>query len=274
MTDVEELQEILSRLERKELLKRASRIAGFKLRKGIEYASAANVSGVRDQSVSFSRRLDSRTLFAQDSAYGTTKKAGVWTGHDKPLVTACTRAMKAAGVPGREIASIRVVSEFGVTAQRLADGKPRISEQKLLRKEARARRVVDGFPVWSSFAVLGLTSNGRLGRLEIHWPDLPNAVVKEAAVLRTIVKRGFKPPALPGVKVEAVDVGIIHSSAIGFFMDVNAVIRVVYIGDDPSIGRKPTLYLDRHGQSIELPRDIKETPRDTKQRATPTRSQY
>jgi hypothetical protein len=270
--ETETLQAMLSRLERPELIRAASRIGGFRLRKGFEYASAANVSGVRDQSFSFSRRRDSRTLFALDAAYGTTKEAGAWTGPDKPLLTTCRRVIRAAGVPGAEIASIRVISEFGASAQRLADGKYQVNEQKLLRKEARARRVVDGLQVWSSFATVGLTADGRVGRLEIHWPELPSTVVNEADVLRTLVKRGFEPPTLPGAKVESIRAGIIHSPAIGFFMDAAAVIRVVYVGNDPAIGRKPTLYLDRHGQGVVLPRDIERMPSDTKPRPAPAPS--
>jgi hypothetical protein len=70
------------------------------------------------------------------------------------------------------------------------------------------------------------------------------------------VGRGFEHRDLPGARVESIEAGVIHSPAIGLFMDVMAVIRVVYIGDDPRVGRKPTLYFDRHGDLVTLPRDI------------------
>jgi hypothetical protein len=60
--------------------------------------------------------------------------------------------------------------------------------------------------------------------------------------------------------------GVIHSPAIGFFMDVTAAIRAVYRGDDPGVGRKPTLYLDRHGQRVALPRDIQAEQPETAER--------
>jgi hypothetical protein len=56
--------------------------------------------------------------------------------------------------------------------------------------------------------------------------------------------------------MEAVEAGVIHSPAIGFFMDISAAIRVIYLGQEPSVGRKPLLYLDRHGSPVVLPRDI------------------
>ncbi len=267
--DADKLQKALSRLEQKQLLTAASRIVGFKLRRGLEYGSAANVSGVRDRSFSFSSRLDSRTVFALAAAYGTTKQAGVWTGADKPLIAKCWSAMKAAGIRRSEVASVRVVSEFGASAEYMANGRPRVTETKLLRKEARARRETKGLPVWSSSATIGLTAAGKIGRLELHWPDLPAAVVREAEILRTIVQQGFKPPDVRGATVESVEAGIIHSPIVGFFIDIAPVIRVIYRNDDPSTGRKPTLFLDRHGQAVAQPRAIELAPRDPKPRGEP-----
>jgi hypothetical protein len=83
-------QSYLARLESSELATAASRIAGFKLRKR-EFGSAANISGVRDATFVFSRRLDSRTLFATDSRYGPQGKLSAWTGADKTAISTCRR---------------------------------------------------------------------------------------------------------------------------------------------------------------------------------------
>ena len=123
----------------------------------------------------------------------------------------------------------------------------------------------------SSSVKLGLTHTGNVGRLELHWPTLPAYVVREADVLRTLVRRGFKPPALRDAGVESIEVGMLHSPAIGFFMDAAAAIRVIYRGKDESIGRKPTLYLDRHGQPVAMPRDIVGDGRETKPRGAPSK---
>lgn len=270
--DARKLQDLLSKLEQKQLVDFASQVAGFKLGRGLEYASAANISGVRNQAATFSSRRDSRTIFATYASYGTTRKGGVWTGDDKPLIAACRSAMKAAGVPKAEIASVRVVSEYGASAERLADGRYRVTKETLLRKEARARRSIKGLPVWSSSTTLGLTRRGKVGRLELHWPELLATVLREADVLRTLVKQGFKPPELPDARVESIEAGIIHSPAIGFFMDATAVIRVIYRGKDDSIGRKPVLYLDRHGQTAAMPRDIEGDVGEAKPRDAPAAS--
>jgi hypothetical protein len=39
-------------------------------------------------------------------------------------------------------------------------------------------------------------------------------------------------------------------------MDIGAAIRIIYSGQQPSVGRKSLLYLDRHGNPVTLPRDI------------------
>jgi hypothetical protein len=92
--------------------------------------------------------------------------------------------------------------------------------------------------------------------LELHWPRLSAEVLDEGAVLRKIVDSGFKAPDLKGATLESIEAGIVHSPAIGFFMDITPVIRVIYAGDERG-GKKPTLYLDRHSELVTLPRQIK-----------------
>ena len=177
--------------------------------------------------------------------------------------------MRAAGVPAAEIAGLAMVFEFGAVAQRVSDGEFKHGAPQLLRKLTQATRAVEGIPVWTSYVRLGLTAKGDVGTLELHWPHLSPPVIKEAGLLKAMVKRGFEPPQLPGARLESLAAGVIHSPAIGFFMDLAAVIRATYVGDDPAIGRKPTLYLDRHGEPVAMPRDIallKPEPRDPRPR--------
>ena len=79
------------------------------------------------------------------------------------------------------------------------------------------------------------------------------------------------PRNVPDARVESIEAGIVHSPAIAFFMDLTAAIRVVFVGDDPLVGRKPTLHLDRHGEPITPPRDIHPAKREQAERATPAR---
>ena len=241
--------------ESSELAEAALAIVGFKLAE-YEYGAAANVSGIRTKTQTFSLRRDSRTVFASDLEYGHQRRLGAWTGNGRVVVTACRRALRAAKVPTKEITAIEVLTEMGQTAERESGEKVRVHEPTQLRRVARARRAVSGIPVWSSYATVGLNAAGEVGHLELHWPEIPSLVVKEARILQELVKEGLKPPEVPGARAEGLEAGIVHSPAVGFFMDVVAAIRVIYVGDQPTVGRKPTLYLDRHGEPVALPRDI------------------
>jgi hypothetical protein len=263
------LQSHLSRLEAPELIGAAFKIAGFDLGKRPTYATAANISGVRTRTLTFSQRRDSRTIFATDSRYGHLRKDGAWTGPDRPVIVACRRVLRAARIPVPDIAGIDVVSEYGAVAERLSEKEVRLEEPELLRKLAYAGRAAEGLPVWSSHVIVGLTRKGLVGHLELHWPRLPPEVIKEAQVLQAMVRRGFAPRELPGARIESIEAGIIHSPAVGFFIDVTAAIRVVYVGNDPLIGRKPTLYLDRHGELVRLPRDMHPAKYEHSERAAP-----
>jgi hypothetical protein len=86
----------------------------------------------------------------------------------------------------------------------------------------------------------------------------------------TFVDRGFKPEEVRGAEIEAVEAGIIHSPAIGFFMDVVPVIRCIYRAKGDRLGKKPVLYLDRHGEPASIPRHIKPAP-PTEERRTKSR---
>lgn len=249
-------QPVLSKIAAADLIKTARTIAGFKITRG-EFASTANVSGVRSKTLTFSRRHDSLTAFATNADYGHGRRAGAWTGADKTIVAMCRRVLRAAKVPAGEIAAIEIQREMGQTAQRVAEGEFRVGEPVLLRKIARGRRAVRGVPVWSSYAAVGLTARGAVGSVEIHWPEVSEAVFKEASVLQQVVKLGFKAPEVMGARPESIQAGVIHSPAISFFIDIVPVLRVVYAVEQPGVGRKPVLYLDRHGDAVELPRTIR-----------------
>jgi hypothetical protein len=265
----DKLHSRLSELERPELIDAATKVAGFDLGKRPTFGTAANVSGVRTRTHSFSRRRDSLTIFARDINYGHLKKAGAWTGPDRALVAACRRVLRAARVPSAEIGSIEVLSEHGTVAERQSGSEFRVEKPELLRKVGRAHRVVDGLPIWSSHLIVGLTRDGDVGQLELHWPRLHPEVIKEGKLLQSIVKRGFKAEEVAGARLESIEAGVLHSPAIGFFMDVTAAIRAVYVGKDPTRGRKPVFYLDRHGDRITPPRAIQPAKRVDAGRAAP-----
>lgn len=268
MPNQRDVERHLARTEMPLLVDAAAKVAGFDLGKRPEFASAANVSGVRTRTVTYSQRRDSRTIFAADSRYGVTGKNGTWRGGDRELVAACRRVVRAAGVPAKEIAGVDVQSEFGTTGERV-DGGMRVEEPTLLQKLAFARRALDGLAVWSSYTKVGLTADGRIGCVELHWPVIAAEISQEATVLQSILTQGFKPPEMEGARPTSTEAGILHSPAIGFMMDVTAAIRVVYEPLEPEMGRLATLYLDRHGELVNLPRSIKVTKPEDREREHP-----
>ena len=268
MPEHDELHRYLSRIEAGELRETASRIAGFELTRA-EFGSAANMSGVRKGSFAFSRRHDSHTLFAHDARYGHLRERGAWTGSDRKAVAACRQILRASKVSTAEIAAIEVVSEFGRSAHRLSGKEIQLGEPQLLRKLARAHRAIDGLPVWSSHALVGLAGDGELDWMELHWPQLSSPILKEADILRKLVARGFEPPEVPGARVESVEAGVLHSPAVGFFMDITAAVRVIYSVEEPGVGRKPVLHLDRHGELVPEPRQVRMAEPEPKQRPEP-----
>src|SRR5205809_652011 len=104
MADRSGSQRHLSALEAAGLVKTAKRVAGFDLGQRPTFATAANVSGVRTKTLTFSQRRDSLTIFARDEHYGPGGKAGAWIGPNKNLIAVCRRAVRAASIPATEIA--------------------------------------------------------------------------------------------------------------------------------------------------------------------------
>jgi len=253
MMQPDAIQSRLEELESKTLRALAKLMGVTNLRK-VEYRSAATFSGVRSETYTVSTRHDSRTVFAIDAAYGHDKEHGAWTGRDKTVLTACRTVLRSIKVPRTEIAAVRVVSEFGTVAHRDKDGTIQTHDPLLLQKLARAKRTLAGVPVWSSYALVGLTSNGGLGCAEVHWPQVSDRIEDEARILQAFVARGFAPPELQGAHVDTFEAGILHSPAIGFFMDVVPAIRMVYASDQKNIGKKPVRYFDRHLRPIVMPR--------------------
>jgi hypothetical protein len=234
----------------------AAKVARYSVGAGSEFGQAKNVSGVRGGGLAFSTRSDSLTVFARDEAYGSTREAGSYTGPDRLLVSRLRGTLRAAGVPLKEVASIAIQDEFGREAERIADGRLRLEDTRLLTRVAVARRALERIPVWSSTATLGLTKRRTIGELQIHWPEVPKVLLREAQLLSEFVAEGWQPPAQKGAWPESLEAGLVHSPAIGFFLDMYACIRVVYMAEDESMRRKLVMHFDRHGDAIPILRSI------------------
>jgi hypothetical protein len=224
-----------------------------------------NLAGVRSPQALFSARLDSRTFFAQNERFGADRPDGVFDGDDDELVELAVRIVEQLGLPVDEIAGRSAVTEQTQAAQ-VEDGTVvEVEEAQAGKRFARLTRQVQGLPVWSSNVLIGLTALATVGFLQLHWPQIPEDVVARAAKLASTARQGFTPPELVGAKVESVEAGILHSPALGFLMEFQAAIRVVYAPEDETVGRKPVLHLDERGAEIVLPRafEVDEEPPPT-----------
>jgi hypothetical protein len=227
-----------------------------------------NLVGLQGRGVIVSQRLDSRTYFVQNERARDDADADI---SDDDVLEVCRRTMDQLGIPADEMAEEAVLREQTQAGQMdHMRGTVEMSEPRVGRKVARITRQVEGLPVWSSSMTLHLTGRRDIAFMELHWPEIPTWVIKEAHRLEYKLEEGWRPPEQLGVKVEAAQAGIIHSPAVSLVMDIFPAIRVIYTPEDERIGRKLTLYLDRHGQDVPRPREF--DPRLLQEAALPPRS--
>ena len=215
-----------------------------------------NVLSLASSEVCFAQRLDCRTYFVQHQQYGHDQPTGVFQGPDEEQFTFARAILQRLEISNEEIAKEEILREFGQAAQvdPLTQQVIKVEPARELGNFLHVTRLVRGIPVWSSHFKMGLTAEQKIGFLELHWPIIPEAVVREAQRLAFKVCNGWKAPAITAAEVESVEAGIIHTSAVGYFFDSHAAIRAIYKSLDPNIGRKPMYHLDRHGEPILLRR--------------------
>jgi hypothetical protein len=230
-----------------------------------------NVLSLASAEVCFAQRLDCRTYFVEHQQYGHDRPAGVFQGPDEKQFAFSRALLQRLGISDEEIAKEEVLHEFGQAAQIDPHTQQviKLEPAREIRNFLHVIRQVKGMPVWSSHLKMGLTVEGKIGFLELHWPIIPDAVTREAQRLTFKVRNGWKAPAITSAEVESVEVGIIHTPAVGYFFDIHAAVRVIYKSLHPNIGRKPMYHLDRHGEPVLLRRTselISEPTMDTRTR--------
>jgi hypothetical protein len=230
---------------------------GLKLEGQAQSGAAANLAGIRTDTLLVSQRLDSRTYFVQDDRYGLDRPAGLFAGSDEDLLARARELMVAVDVPAAEMGHATVIHEkLQIGAANPISGRLVLGESRDGQRLAEIQRSVAGVPVFSSRALVGLSKSGSVGTLEIHWPEVPAQVLREAQRLQEVVRAGWSAPEQKGARVESIEAGIIHSGAAGFVMDIQPAIRVIYAAENPRLGRKLTLYLDDKGTSVPQPRQF------------------
>jgi hypothetical protein len=235
----------------------AEDIFGLTFDRIVRSGSEANLVGIRSERMLFSQRLDSQTYFVQDSQYGVNRAAGVFKGSDEEHLEVSHSILGRLRIAPSEIREESVLKEQTQVAHvDRGKGEIRLEEREEGKSIVRILRQFRGLPVWSSSLMLGLTREKQIGFMQLHWPKISDHLITEGRRLTYMVKQGWQPPELQGTSVESVEAGIIHSPAIGLMMDMYPAIRVIYTPLDIRMGQKPVLYLDRHGKSVPIPRQV------------------
>jgi hypothetical protein len=241
----------------------ATETLGLKLQNDVTVGHKDNFLGVRTADITFSRRLDSRTFLAYDRRFSDTKEAGIYLAPDEALLKRSRELLARLKVPAAEIASEKVAHE----KTRVGERDPKTGRFKLYavepgKKWARTTRQIEGVPVFSSRATIGLMPNGEVGFLDVHWPEIPAKVIEEARRYRKLAAKDWRAPELKGARVESITAGILHSPAAATAMDAMPAIRVVYAPLDRRIGKKPVTYVDPQGNPVAMPRVFLQPPRE------------
>ena len=253
--------------EEQEIQKKTKQVAveslGLKLEGSVDAGHKDNFSGLRTENVTFTQRLDSRTYIAYDKRFSNTKETGIYKDVDEVLLRRSHELLERLKIPASEIAKERVVQEKTQLGERDSKtGKFKLEAIEPGKKWALTSRQIDGVPVFSSRATIGLVPSGDIGFLEVHWPEIPAKVTEEARRYRELVQKGWHAPEQKGTRVESVTAGILHSPAAATALDILPVIRVIYAPLDKRVGKKPVAYFNADGKPVTMPRVLLQPPRE------------
>jgi hypothetical protein len=204
------------------------------------------------------QRSDSRTYFVRNRAFGALSDDGVFDGSEDDLRRTAARIMAGLNIDLHELAAERVLQVFqGAGEFDDATGASKTSLWESKHRVLVAGRQVDGVPVFSSRLSLALTASGAIGRLKVHWPEIPTPVLDEAKRYQGLLRGGFKPPAAKDA-VASVTAGILHSSPHSRRLDMMAAFRVEYVKGP--LGRARVIYLSANGQTVRARHDDHAAP--------------
>ncbi len=222
-----------------------------------------NLIALRSGPFTVAQRTDSRTYFVRNRGWGALADDGVFNGSEDVLRQRAAKILAALQIDAKELAHERVLHVFqGGGELDEATGQTKAEPWESNQSVLVAGREVDGVPVFTSRLWLGLTASGAIGRLKLHWPEIPPAVLDEARRYQALVRGGFKPPASDD-EVASITAGIIHSSPRSRLMDMMAAIRVEYV--KAPTGKPRVEYLNAKGERIRARHDEHPAPpRQTK----------
>lgn len=221
----------------------------------------ANMSGIQSGRYQLTSRLDSRTVFLQDSEFQAHNGAGVFEGSDDELLDRGTKILIDLGIDKAEIDQRSVLTEQ-IEAASFDRGSGEVVSAGVRdgKRFALLTRAIDGIPVWQSSVTLGLTRDGTIGYLHLHWPELSADVLALAHEYQHAETSAWAPPKIAYAEPESWRAGILHSPAIALVLDEVAAVKVVYRPITAEIGKKPVRFVDLRGRDVPMPRHFEETP--------------
>jgi len=230
---------------------------GIQWGKPLNGAGERGVAAVTDGVTTFTTHTGSRVFIVHNRKEFPPTADNGFQGTDEELKDIGLKFLKAAGANADEIARARVLTQFTQLGEKSADGKSvRVDAPQKSHRALLVTRHIGGVEAPSSRMLLYVGASGRIGFMELNWPDISRDVVDRASQLRKSVEAGFAAPRLEGAEVESVQPVLLNSPAAGFYNDSVAAIRVIYSNNNKELGRKAVRYLDERGADVVLPRDI------------------
>lgn len=215
-----------------------------------------NTFGIRSDVALWSGRTDSRTFFLQDRDFGPNGRRGLFEGSADQLIDTTHTVLDRLGIPSGERIHTRVITEQTCAASYDSEtNRFDLEAPEDGIRYAEITRAVETFPVWHSKALVALDADGRPGFLHVHWPELSDEILGEAARFADAIKGDWIAPKVEAAHPVSSEAGILHSLAVGFVMEAVAAVRVIYTADNPRAGRKPLRYVTPDGRDVPPPRD-------------------
>jgi hypothetical protein len=138
----------------------------------VKRAQAANFSGMGSENLKFTRRLDSRTFIVYDRRFSGTNTSDLYRGEDKDLLERTREVLRGLKIPVAEVASAKVLVENTQVGHRdVSSGRVIMEKAETGKRYVLVTRQINGLPVFSSRALIGLMGEGEIGFLEVHWPS-------------------------------------------------------------------------------------------------------
>ncbi len=237
-------------------------VLGLHFPDSAESGSEKNLVGVKSDTLLFSHRSDSRTYFIQDQQYGVLDPAGVYQGSESEQIAFARSILQSLDIPLDEVDRTDVLKEQMGGAEFDAAGKlVRLDPVREGANYIWFTRQVEGLPVWDSRLLLSLTKAKTIGFMELHWPEIPTVVLLEGHRLAAKVSANWQPPRFGDNRPDKIEAGIIHSPALGFFMDIYPDPLTICGGKNVQVS-SARFHFDRDGNHLSSPRQVELPPRE------------